>query len=155
MIRPFTKKDLIMGYKKILLALSLDSTTYQSLIKKAKELVAEKGVELYLVHAVEHMSSYGFTYGICAGVDMENVLFEEAKKSMKEVASSLDVPLDRQIVKISSAKFLILDQAGSLKVDLILMGSHGRHGIQLLLGSTANAVLHGAECDVLVVRLKG
>jgi universal stress protein A len=26
------------------------------------------------------------------------------------------------------------------------------HGLQLLLGSTANAVLHGAKCDVLAVR---
>lgn len=143
-----------MGYKKILLALSLDSNAYQLLIKKAKELTGEKGVELYLVHAVECMSGYGFTYGVSSGVDVEDILFEEAKKSLKRVASSLAVPLDHQIVKISPAKFLILDQAGSLEVDLILLGSHGRHGIQLLLGSTAHAVLHSAKCDVLVVRLK-
>ena len=143
-----------MGYKKILLALSLGSTTYQLLIKKAKELMVEGGVELYLVHAVEHITSYGFAYGISAGVDVEDILLEEAKESMKEVASSLNVPLDHQIVKVSPAKFLILDQAESLGVDLILLSSHGWNGIQLFLGSTANAVLHGAKCDVLVVRLK-
>ncbi|WP_163009288.1 universal stress protein, partial [Pseudomonas viridiflava] len=38
--------------------------------------------------------------------------------------------------------------------DLIVIGSHGRHGLALLLGSTANDVLHGAPCDVLAVRLK-
>ena len=38
--------------------------------------------------------------------------------------------------------------------DLIIVGSHGRHGLALLLGSTANDVLHGAPCDVLAVRLK-
>jgi universal stress protein A len=38
--------------------------------------------------------------------------------------------------------------------DLIVVGSHGRHGLALLLGSTANDVLHGAPCDVLAVRLK-
>ncbi|MCY1401873.1 Universal stress protein family protein [compost metagenome] len=37
--------------------------------------------------------------------------------------------------------------------DLIVVGSHGRHGLALLLGSTANDVLHGAPCDVLAVRL--
>jgi universal stress protein A len=42
-----------------------------------------------------------------------------------------------------------------LDVDLIVIGSHGREGIQRLLGSTANAVLHGAPCDVLAVRIKG
>jgi len=38
--------------------------------------------------------------------------------------------------------------------DLVIVGSHGRHGVRLLLGSTANAVLHGAECDVLAVRVQ-
>ncbi|MFW0078786.1 MAG: hypothetical protein AB8Z16_00525 [Coxiella endosymbiont of Haemaphysalis qinghaiensis] len=74
-----------MGYKKILLALSLDSNAYQLLIKKAKELVGEKGVEFYLIHAIEHMSGYGFTYGISAGVDVEDILFEEAKQSLKRL----------------------------------------------------------------------
>jgi universal stress protein A len=39
--------------------------------------------------------------------------------------------------------------------DLIVIGSHGRHGMGLLLGSTANAVLHGSPCNVLAVRLDG
>jgi universal stress protein A len=34
-----------------------------------------------------------------------------------------------------------------------VVGSHGRHGLALLLGSTANDVLHGAPCDVLAVKL--
>lgn len=37
---------------------------------------------------------------------------------------------------------------------MIVVGSHGRHGLALLLGSTANDVLHGAPCDVLAVSLK-
>lgn len=40
------------------------------------------------------------------------------------------------------------------RCDLIVVGSHGRHGLALLLGSTANDILHGAPCDVLAVRLK-
>ena len=43
--------------------------------------------------------------------------------------------------------------AQSKKVDLIVVGSHGRHGLGLLLGATANGVLHGANCDVLTVRV--
>jgi universal stress protein A len=37
---------------------------------------------------------------------------------------------------------------------LIVVGSHGRHGVRLLLGSTANGILHHAKCDVLAVRIK-
>jgi universal stress protein A len=39
------------------------------------------------------------------------------------------------------------------QVDLVVTGSHGRHGLALILGSTANAILHGAKCDVLAVRI--
>ena len=38
-------------------------------------------------------------------------------------------------------------------VDLIVVGSHGRHGFALLLGSTSTGVLRGAQCDVLAVRV--
>ena len=37
--------------------------------------------------------------------------------------------------------------------DLIVLGTHGQKGVQLLLGATANSVLHGAACDVLAVRV--
>jgi universal stress protein A len=35
----------------------------------------------------------------------------------------------------------------------VVVGSHGRHGLALLLGSTANGVLHGSPTDVLAVRV--
>jgi universal stress protein A len=38
-------------------------------------------------------------------------------------------------------------------IDLIVVGSHGRHGLALIFGSTSNSVLHGATCDVLAVRI--
>jgi len=44
--------------------------------------------------------------------------------------------------------------AGEIKADLIVVGSHGRHGLGLLLGSTASSVVHHAACDVLAVRLR-
>jgi nucleotide-binding universal stress UspA family protein len=47
----------------------------------------------------------------------------------------------------------ILQAAGDLSVDLIVMGSHGRGGLaRLLMGSVAEAVLRKARCPVLTVR---
>ncbi|WP_288368232.1 universal stress protein [uncultured Alcanivorax sp.] len=37
--------------------------------------------------------------------------------------------------------------------DLIVLGTHGRRGIRLLLGSTADRVLHHAPCNVLAIRI--
>ena len=51
-------------------------------------------------------------------------------------------------------KSQIQEIAESIGIDLIICGSHGRHGLSLLLGSTANAVLHHATCDVLAIRIK-
>ena len=47
----------------------------------------------------------------------------------------------------------ILDAATSEAADLIIMGSHGRHGIEkLLLGSVTQRVLSHTTLPVLVVR---
>ena len=140
-------------YKKILLALELTSESDEGLLKKAQS-IACAGAELYLVHAVEHLSNYGAAYGVSAGVDVEEMLVTEAQKSMADVAAKLDVPADQQIVKVGPAKFLILEEAENLGIDLIVVGSHGRHGVRLLLGSTSNAILHSAKCDVLAVRVQ-
>jgi universal stress protein A len=82
------------------------------------------------------------------------MLLENASDSMRKLGDELTLAKDRQIIKVGPARTIILEEADRLGVDLIVVGSHGRHGIRLLLGSTANAVLHGAACDVLAVRLK-
>lgn len=141
-------------YDKILLAVELDSDCDEEPIKKAQELQKEFNANLYLVHAIEHMSSYGAAYGVAAGADIEEMLLENAQESMRKVASKVGVSDENQIIKVGPARTIILEEAEKLGADLIVVGSHGRHGIRLLLGSTANAVLHGALCDVLAVRVK-
>ena len=44
-------------------------------------------------------------------------------------------------------------QAKALGSDLIVLGSHARWGLALLLGSTTDGVMHGADCDVLAVKV--
>ncbi len=48
----------------------------------------------------------------------------------------------------------LCQHAELFKADLMIVGSHSRHGIRLLLGSTANYVLHHAVCDVLAVKIQ-
>jgi len=57
------------------------------------------------------------------------------------------------VYEFGNAANEIVQYAKDNHVDLIVLGSHGRHGAKLLLGSTANAVLHHAKCDVLAVRI--
>jgi universal stress protein A len=57
------------------------------------------------------------------------------------------------IVSLGAPKREILNYARDHDIDLIVIGAHGRHGIAILLGSTANAVLHGTHCDVMCIRV--
>lgn len=141
------------GYQQILLALELNEECDAYLIKKAKEFVAQFNAQLTVVHAVEQLSTYGAAYAIPIGIDVQESILRDAEKTVAQIGTQLNIPKDRQIVKISAAKYLILEEAKRIKADLIIIGSHGRHGVELLLGSSANAVLHHATCDVLAVRV--
>jgi len=85
---------------------------------------------------------------------LEEELVEIARKRMSALGERLGVAeADRHVVMGSTYK-QILRVAQEQGADLIVLGSHGRHGLAVLLGSTANAVLHHAGCDVLAVRIK-
>jgi universal stress protein A len=140
-------------YKHILLAVELEGGCDKLPAHRALSLAKEFEAQLTVVHAVEHMTSYGAAYGIAAGADIEEILLDNAKEAMTRLGAELQIPESRQLIKMGPAKLVILEEAKEIGADLIIVGSHGRHGVRLLLGSTANAVLHGALVDVLAVRI--
>lgn len=140
-------------YSHILLGLELNDECDDRLLSKLHELCDRKQCEITLVHAIEHLSSYGAAYGVSAGVDVEEELRKQAAEQMAGVAERIKVPASHQVVVIGSAKEVIIEEAENRKADLIIVGSHGTQGVRLLLGSTTNAVLHRATCDVLAVRV--
>lgn len=141
-------------YQHILLAVELISESDKLIIQKAKEFAAQYHAKLSLIHIIEHFVNFGAAYSIPGGFDIEEEMVSTAKVDLKKLAEHLHVPIEHQTVKTGSAKHLIVDEAKNIKADLIIVGSHGRHGVGLLLGSTANAVIHAAKCDVLAVRLQ-
>lgn len=137
-------------YKHILFAADLTDDT-DFVINKVRMMRGYAGAKLSLVHVVEPLPGYSYAY---LGIeDIEGQLIEESRNALAKLAEQLSVDRHDQYVEIGPTKSKILDLADSIKADLIICGSHGRHGLSLLLGSTANAILHGAKCDVLTVRL--
>lgn len=137
-------------YKHILFATDLSEET-DYLLNKVKGLRDLMHASLSLVHVVEPMPGYSYAY---LGIeDIEGQLIEEAKTALAKLGTELAVDKPKQWVEIGPTKSKIHAVAAEIGADLIIVGSHGRHGLSLLLGSTANAVLHNAKCDVLVVRL--
>jgi len=137
-------------YKHILLATDLsDDSEY--ILKKVRSIRGYTGAKLSLIHVVEPMPGYSYAY---LGIeDIEGQLIEESRVALAKVGQSLEVDKKDQWIEVGPTKSKIHSVAEEIGADLIICGSHGRHGLSLLLGSTANAILHGAKCDVLVVRL--
>lgn len=123
--------------------------------QKARRIAEQNNARLSLVHVVDNLPITDPAYGpiIPFDVDLTQELLEATKKRMAELGEKLGVPVERQWLEMGSPKLEIVRVAEENQADLIVVGSHGRHGLALLLGSTANGVLHHAKCDVLAVRL--
>jgi universal stress protein A len=128
-------------YKHILFATDLTEET-DYIVTKVQALRGFSGAKLSIVHIVEPMPGYSYAY---LGIeDIEGQLIEEAREALTRLGTKLAVERSDQWIEVGPTK---------VNADLIICGSHGRHGLSLLLGSTANAILHGSKCDVLTVRL--
>lgn len=137
-------------YKHILFATDLSNES-DFVISKVRTMRDYTNAKLSLIHVVEPMPGYSYAY---LGIeDIEGQLIEESRTALAKLGDELSVNKKDQFVEVGPTKSKIQEIAESIGVDLIVCGSHGRHGLSLLLGSTANAILHGAKCDVLVVRL--
>ncbi|HSG88873.1 MAG TPA: universal stress protein [Pseudomonadales bacterium] len=147
------------SYKKILVAIDLSEESDQ-VVDRARDLSGD--AELSLVHVVkpiEHVYGGFGAVGLAGDFSaqmatLEQQAVEHAEARVAEIAADLAVPAARQHVSVGNAASEIHRVAEENGADLIVIGSHGRHGLGLLLGSTANAVLHGARRDVLAVRIK-
>jgi len=86
--------------------------------------------------------------------DMEESITREITENVRERVARFGIAPDQVDVLFGRPAAEIRAHAERIGADLIVIGSHGRHGIpQIMLGSTANGVLHGAGCDVLTVRI--
>lgn len=142
------------SYKHILLAADF-SEHGEAVADRARDLADKYQAKLSIVHVMDNLLITDAAYGstIPFDLDLTAELMAAAKKRLAKLAEKLNIAEDCRWMEMGSPKLEIIRVAEENKVDLIVVGSHGRHGFALLLGSTANGVLHHARCDVLAVRL--
>ncbi|PTS83512.1 universal stress protein UspA [Pseudomonas sp. HMWF032] len=143
-----------MPYQHILVAVDLTEEC-DPVMHRAQKLAASSGATLSVVHIVEPMA---MAFGGDVPMDLsmlQQQQFDQARERLDRFAGKYpDVSSDHRHLAYGQPRQEIHRLATEQQCDLIIVGSHGRHGLALLLGSTANDVLHGAPCDVLAVRLK-
>jgi universal stress protein A len=146
-----------MGYSKIIAAVDLTEET-EDVLERARELAEHYKAELSLLTVVRTLNqAYGGFDVAALSADtalLERDLVRQAEAHLQHHSQRLGVPGDRCYIGHGNPAQEIKRSASDLGMDLIVMGTHGRKGFGLLLGSTATGVLHGAPCDVLTVRIR-
>ena len=140
------------NYQHILLAVDLSDEASQ-VAAKGQTLAKLYNAKLSIVHVIEPVS---FTYGGDIPLDFSGIQEEirkQASAQLNKLAQTLDIEEASQHLLMGRPETEIHKLAKDINADLIVVGSHGRHGLALIFGSTANGVLHGASCDVLAVRV--
>ncbi|WP_407316217.1 universal stress protein [Pseudomonas sp. nanlin1] len=143
-----------MPYTHILVAVDLTEEC-NPIVKRGLDIAMTNGAKLSLIHIVEPMA---MAFGGDVPMDL-SLLQQQQLDQAKERMASLklkypELVAGETLLTYGQPRQEIHDKAKEHHCDLIIVGSHGRTGLALLLGSTANDVLHGAPCDVLAVRLK-
>jgi nucleotide-binding universal stress UspA family protein len=90
-------------------------------------------------------------------VDRKGILEQirkEAEKTMQKIQKrAKKLHAVKTIVKQGDTAEEILKAAKRIKADLIITGSHGRHGAsKFLLGSVSGKIIDHAHCSVLIVK---
>ncbi|MCX7064534.1 MAG: universal stress protein [Proteobacteria bacterium] len=146
-----------MTYKKILAAIDLTDEAAQ-VLNQASQTAKQNGAELSLIVVVKPINQVYSGFDVAAlaadAALIEADAVRQAESRLVEHGKALGIPATRTFVGRGNPAHEIREMASELGVDLIILGTHGRHGLGLLLGSTATGVLHGCPCDVLTVRIK-
>jgi universal stress protein A len=143
-------------YQHVLLA--VDYTKHSVYVaEKARVLANKYQAKLSVIHVLDNIPMPDTNYGTVIALDQisPDELLEAEKIKFMELGDQLAIDVANRWMVWGIPTQEIINIAAQEQVDLIIVGSHGRHGLALLLGSTANSVLHHAKCDVLAVRLIG
>ena len=125
-------------------------------LRYALSLAKPFNAEIRLLHVVEALVLPPDVEVVDLAAFARTLNDEAAKclsKWRKEVAS--EAPVEEEL-RAGTPYREIVAAAGEMHTDLIVMGTHGRTGLAgVLIGSTAERVVHQAPCPVLVVRERG
>ncbi len=142
------------SFKHILFTTDLSDGSY-TIAVKAKQLAEDLHAKLSLVHVIEHSPMlYGSgEFAVPLDLDVEKSLEEQAHEHLAKQASELNIPEDNRWVLVGSKKDEIVKLVHEISCDLIVVGAHDKHGLALLMGSTADSLLHALPCNVLALTL--
>jgi nucleotide-binding universal stress UspA family protein len=131
------------------------SPSSRTAVRLATALARHRGVSLFLVHAIDSPPVIPPETPMATTVAWEREILRAAESGITRDAAEIreaGVSVETQVL-LGSASTAILAAALDHKVDLVVVGTHGRKGAaHLFLGSVAESVVRSATCPVLVTR---
>jgi universal stress protein A len=143
-----------MAAQRFLVPLDFSEYANQAL-DYAINLASKLGARLTLLHVVQSLPMGGVDMGLTLPYtyiqDLEAEIMESMNDHLRRVTAA---GLEGEVAVVHGVPFHeIIEMAKTKQVDLIIMGTHGRTGLQhVLLGSVAEKVVRLAPCPVLVAR---
>ena len=135
-------------FKNILVAVELAQEVDEKIIEKALELAKDGNEGLHLVHVSEE----AFTPSRYA----ESINEYEAgvRRKMSELGAKFNILKMHQFLKIGKVEKEIFKLIKFVDADLLVLGNHGRHGVEILFKADhTKSLLKQADCDVLAVKV--
>ena len=145
-----------MAYNKVLVAVDLTEEA-DEVLAAARTLADEQTAKLSVVTVIKPFTQVygGLDLAPTAGSPLafEDEAVRQAQEQLTRLCAGHKIAGQDVLVRLGAPATEIRALAEELQAELIVIGTHGKHGLGLLLGSTANAVLHGVQCDVLAVKI--
>jgi universal stress protein A len=139
-------------YKKIIVAIDFNAD-YKKVVQRAISICQspEDISLLYVSMPIVYIQPllYGTEYNSIS----DSEIVDNANKALSKIAEKFGINKTNVHVRTGDVSDEIKEMANESQADLIVIGTHGKSGFKALLGSTANAVLHGVKQDVLAVRM--
>jgi nucleotide-binding universal stress UspA family protein len=145
-----------MNYRNLVVTTDFSSTANHA-VKQAIILASRFKAKLTILHArVEHEDDPTTITAKLKSINLgDEQLKERIRKNLPENYERYSVEIDYLVIKGYSAHSAILKYLNSNKTDLIIIGTHGRSGVErFLIGSVAEKVVRHAPCPVLTVSEK-
>jgi nucleotide-binding universal stress UspA family protein len=152
------KEEPMKPFKRILVATDFSEASAPAL-KEAVEMAQDAGAVLLIAHAYQ-TPNMAQADAVAPGVYEEwdrNLRAAVETKLQPLVENAKSAGVNARALILSGAPYeAITEAAKDHKADLVIMGTHGRHGVsRFFLGSVASRVISTVACPVMTVRAAG
>ena len=143
-------------FKKILYP--VDFSDYaEEIMEYATTIASRFDSELHLIHIIPNLNYFTPYESFLTPenlVAVERNIESEVDKDFVKLVEKITVPV-KKVIRTGVTFLEIIDYIKEAGIDLVVMGTHGRSGIEhILIGSVAEKVVRKAPCPVLTVRPK-